>query len=420
MANRIPKSTRRSTAQHSAIRPPRLHGAEAARPAHLREANCRLLLRLLRQRNPCSKAELVRESGLSATTVSVSVSHLRTLGLVTIAGDGESSGGRPPSLIHLNRRRGLVAGADVGGTRLRMVLADLNGTAVSHWATRLSADQKTPEAVVALMQMGLRAMAQQSGLRLRVLHLTVGAPGITDVDRGVVLAAPNLEGWTHCPLAALVKRTMRIPCTVENDVNLAAVGEHAAGQAQDAQNFLFIAMGTGVGAGIFLRGSLYHGVGWSAGEIGYLPVQGLPREQVRLQASGQLERTIGGTGIEARWRTALRHSNVHTEQNLHRLHASEIFDLAAGGNPLAMEVTTVTARLLADAIVTLSLLFNPEVVVLGGGVGAHRTLRAATETFLHENELAHPVLLMSSLGTEAQLSGAIALSLSAVEAYLLC
>ena len=411
---------RRSTTKPNAARRPPLHGVEAARPAHLREANCRLLLRLLRQHSPCFKADLVRESGLSATTVSVSVAHLRTLGLVTISGDGESSGGRPPRLLHFNHRRGLVAGADVGGTRLRMILADLNGTSLSRWTTCLSDEQKTPAGIVALMQTGLREMVREAGTRARVLHVTVGAPGITDVDRGVVLAAPNLDGWTNCPLGALVEQAMRIPCTVENDVNLAAVGEHTVGQARDAQNFLFIAMGTGVGAGIFLGGVLYHGAHWSAGEIGYLPVQDLPREPVRLQATGQLERTIGGAGIEGRWRTALRHSGVSAKDSLSRLHAPQIFDLAAAGDPLALEVTTATARILADAIGTLSLLYNPEVVILGGGVGAHRTLCSMTEAFLHENEFAHPLLRVSSLGTEAQLSGAVSMSLSAAEADLLC
>ncbi len=394
--------------------------AEAARPSQLRESNCRLLLRLLRRDSPCSKADLVRNSGLSATTVSVSIAHLATLGLVEAMGDGESSGGRPPGLLRFNSRHGFVAGADVGGTRLRMMLADLNGRPVANWATHLNDKQKTPRAMVALMQTGIREMARQADVPPRVLHLTVGAPGITDVEHGVVLAAPNLQGWTDFPLRALVEREMKLRCTVENDVNLAAVGEHAEGEARDVQDFIFIAMGTGVGAGIFLRGALYHGADWSAGEIGYLPVHGLPRERVRLHETGQLERAIGGAGVEAQWQKALRRERRSANQSLMQLHAPQIFDLADEGHALAIEVTTATARILADAIGTLSLLYNPQVVVLGGGVGAHRTLCSATENFLRENEFAQPALRASSLGTEAQLFGAVSLSLSAAEAGLLC
>jgi glucokinase len=394
--------------------------AEAARPAQLRESNCRLLLRLLRSSSPCSKADLVRNSGLSATTVSVSIAHMTKLGLVEELGDGESSGGRPPSLLQFHGGHGLVAGADVGGTRLRMMLADLNGRPVAQWATHLGERQKTPRAIVSLMQTGIREMVRQAEVSARVLHLTVGAPGITDVEHGVVLAAPNLQGWTDFPMRALVEREMKVPCTVENDVNLAAVGEHARGEAQGVQDFIFIALGTGIGAGIYLRGALHHGADWSAGEIGYLPVLGMPREPVRLEQTGQLERAIGGAGVEAMWQKALRRERRSGNAELMQLHAPQVFDLADEGHALAAEVTTATARILADAVGTLSLLYNPEVVVLGGGVGRHRTLCSATEAFLRENEFAQPKLRASSLGAEAQLFGAVSLSLSAAEAGLLC
>ncbi len=394
--------------------------AEAARPSQLRESNCRLLLNLLRGNSPCSKADLVRKSGLSATTVSVSIAHMTRLGLIEDLGDGESSGGRPPSLLRFNSSHGLVAGADVGGTRLRMMLADLNGTPVAHWATHLNERQKTPRTIVSLMQTGIREMMQQTDVSARVLHLTVGAPGITDVDHGVVLAAPNLQGWTEFPMRALVEREMKISCTVENDVNLAALGEQYRGEAQGVDDFIFIALGTGVGAGIFLRGALHHGADWTAGEIGYLPVYGMPREPVRLEETGQLERAIGGAGVEAMWQKALRRERRAAKADLMRLHAPEVFDLADEGHTLALEVTTETARILADAIGTLSLLYNPQLVVLGGGVGAHRTLCSATEAFLRENEFAQPKLRASSLGPEAQLFGAVSLSLSAAEAGLLC
>src|ERR1700716_1706049 len=98
-----------------------------SRPAHLRQVNARGLLRLLREHSPCSKADLVRLSGLSAPTVSSAVGYLESLGLVENLGDGESSGGRPPEMLRFNASHGYVAGVDIGGTRLRMVLSDLNG-----------------------------------------------------------------------------------------------------------------------------------------------------------------------------------------------------------------------------------------------------------------------------------------------------
>src|ERR1700692_781535 len=183
-----------------------------SRPSHLRRSNARGLLHLLRQYNPCSKADLVRLSGLSAPTVSSGVAHLESLGLVESMGDGESSGGRPPGLLRFNASHGLVAAADIGGTRLRMMLADLNGTVVSTWSTILLKQQKTPESVCALIDEGLRIMCDETGASTKkVLHLTAGAPGITNVAEGLVLSAPNLASWVQVPLRSMLQRKTGIP-----------------------------------------------------------------------------------------------------------------------------------------------------------------------------------------------------------------
>src|SRR6202163_2704522 len=144
-----------------------------SRPSHLRLANARGLLSLLRGHDPCSKADLVRLSGLSAPTVSSAVSYLESLGLVESIGDGESSGGRPPELLRFNASHGLIAAADIGGTRLRMMLADLNGTVLSSWSTTMLKNQKTPQAVCALIHGGLQSMCRETRTSIKkILHLT--------------------------------------------------------------------------------------------------------------------------------------------------------------------------------------------------------------------------------------------------------
>src|SRR5258707_14899473 len=149
-----------------------------SRPSHLRRSNARGLLHLLRQYNPCSKADLVRLSGLSAPTVSSGVAHLESLGLVESIGDGESSGGRPPGLLRFKASHGLVAAADIGGTRLRMMLADLNGTVLSSWSTTMLRNQKTPQAVCGLIHGGLQSMCRETQTSIKkILPLTAGAPG---------------------------------------------------------------------------------------------------------------------------------------------------------------------------------------------------------------------------------------------------
>ncbi len=391
-----------------------------SRPSHLRQTNARGLLQLLREHNPCSKADLVRYSGLSAPTVSSGIAHLETLGLVESMGDGESSGGRPPGLLRFNATHGYIAAADIGGTRLRMMLADLNGTVIAQSSVLLEAGQKSPEGVCSLVAEGLKAMCRKSGIPLRkVLHLTAGAPGITNVATGVVLSAPNLERWNDVPLRSLLQSAVGVPCMVENDTNLAALGEHWRGAARGIDNFVFIALGTGVGAGIFLHGQLHHGAHWNAGEIGYFGVSGKKRRAVRMRELGQLESAIGGRGIEAEWLKVLHRTSPKATRDLTQLKTSQIFDLAKEGDRAAGEVVRYTAAILSDAITDISLLLNPEIIVLGGGVGSHQELCRETEKLVQRHEFAQPALRSSSLGTQAQLHGALSLSLSSVEEHLL-
>ncbi len=391
-----------------------------SRPSHLRQANARGLLYLLRKNNPCSKADLVRLSGLSAPTVSSGVLHLENLGLIEFVGEGESSGGRPPGLLRFKATHGYVAAVDIGGTRLRMMMTDLNGEIVTQWSTVLLKQQKTPAAVCALIKDGLRIMCEQSGTdRRKLLHLTAGAPGITNVDTGIVLSAPNLKEWNEVPLREMLQQQTGLPVQVENDTNLAAVGEYRRGAAVGVENFVFIAIGTGVGAGVFLRGQLHHGAQWCAGEIGYFGVSGQERKPMQLRRTGQLEGMIGGGGVEQHWLGLLEKHPTPANAELGRLRADQIFDLARDGDPLARETLTFAAGLIADTVADLSLLLNPELVVLGGGIGAHPELCRATATLVERHEFAKPQLRSSALGTRAQLFGAISLSIAAATASLL-
>ena len=390
-----------------------------SRPEHLRQGNARVLLRLLRKHDPCSKADLVRLSGLSAPTVSSAVALLEAHGLIKNIGDGESKGGRPPGLLRFHAHHAFVAGVDIGGTNLRMMLADLNGTVVAQWSTQFAANQRTPRTVCALMRKGLTLLCEQAKVPMRkILHITAGAPGITNVDTGVVVSAPNLSGWNDVPLRTMIAKSMGVPAVVENDTDLAAIGEQWRGAAEDIENFIFVALGTGLGAGIFLRGRAYHGANWCAGEIGYMGLKDKGRQPLRVRSTGQLDRAIGGAGIEAEWRRLLR-AQRKTQANLVGLRATEIFDLAVDGHALAAQIVVYTARILADCLSDLSLALDPELIVLGGGIGCHSALRAGTEKMLNENEFSRPRILSSSLGTQAQLYGAISVSLAAIEDRLI-
>ena len=398
------------------LRKPALHTQTSSRssPALLKQMNARKLLALLRANNPCSRADLVRISGLSAPTVSSVVEYLERNRLVNRLGPGRSSGGRRPDMLAFNSDRGYVAGGDLGGSNIRLALADLDGKIVARW-TMSTRGNRTPKKIVALIHEGLLSLLRQAQIsRSKLRAMALGAPGITDVRAGIVLSAPHLSDWHMVPLRDLLQAKLKLPITVENDVNTAAIGERWAGSAKGVSDFVFLAIGTGIGAGIYLNDQLYHGCDWAAGEVGYLLVSGERFSPVLLKEPGSLEKTLGGNGIQHTW------DKLNAGRNgYHQLRATEIFELATHGDDNARKLLRSSAEALANAVTSISLLLNTSLVVLGGTIGTSEPLVKATRQILKKNDFARPRLAISTLGADAQLHGAIRLALDRVEMSLL-
>ena len=395
-------------------------GIGPGRPELLREVNARRVLRLLRLLGPCSRADLARHSGLSAPTISDGIVYLQKRGFVEPVGPGPSSGGRPPSLLRFNTKLGYVAGADIGTSVIRVALADLNGTILGKWvgSTR---SRSTPGRMAKLIAAGIRELQTQYRIpQEKLVSLGAGVPGITDVKAGIVLSAPILpSGWQAVRLAQLVEHGTGIPVTVENDVNLAAIGESWVGTARGVRNFVFLTIGTGVGAGVFINGRLYHGSDWAAGEIGYLYVPGTDEAPLSIGHPGSLESIIGARGIRRSWQKLCDGSRGTGRQKARYSNVSEIFDLAEKGDRRASMLLQQTARILADAITDVCVILNSSLIVLGGSVGSHPALLEATRRILEHNDFSRPQLALSILGGEAPLLGAIWLALKAAESILL-
>ena len=390
------------------------------RPEFLREVNARQLLRLLRLRGPCSRADLARGSGLSAPTVSSAISYLQEKGLVESIGPGRSIAGRRPSLLRFNSSRAYVLGADIGRSVVRVGLADLDGNLVDKWVAEVP-PHNSPESVARQIIGAARQLRRRHQIPLtKILALAAGVPGITDPRAGIVLSAPILSPrWESAPLRRILEKGSGIVSTVENDVNLAALGESWQGRARDVQNFVFLSIGTGVGAGIFVDGHLYHGSGWTAGEIGYLYLPGTGETPLALRRRGSLESAIGGEGIRNFWLALHGSAGPNGRTRTRRIGAYEIFDLAEQGEKQARVVLQQTARFLADAITNVCVILNSSLVVLGGHLGTHPVLFEATRRILARNEFSRPELALSSLGREAQLFGALWLALRVADARIL-
>ncbi|HUV95883.1 MAG TPA: ROK family protein [Acidobacteriaceae bacterium] len=307
---------------------------------------------------------------------------------------------------------GYVAGVDIGGSNLRLALADRTGVIISKWSCSTTG-VRAADAVIGLICDGVGHLLQQVSVPREALKaIGAGAPGVTDVDEGRVIATSYLMGWRDVPLAAMLEAALNIPSAVDNDVNLAAVGESWLGAAQGARDFVFLAIGTGIGAGIVLNHSLFRGAGWSAGEIGYMLVPGTPNAPRKRDEPGALESMIGGEGIRTEWQKIWSADQTSLSRDLT---ATEIFG-AAASDTLAQTILQQSARMLSHTIYNMSLILNCPLFVLGGGVGLHPALLAATQNMLLQWAVrGRPQLIASQLGPDAQLMGALRLALDTAD-----
>ena len=386
-------------------------------PALMRETNARTILMLLKKLGNCSRADLVRKTGMSAPTVANVIAHLNDLGLIEWVGEGESSGGRRPDNLRFKAEYGCLAGVDIREDAFRILLTDLNATLIEELYEPLPKDSRDPGKVIEVLRGALRTMMQRHNLPWKkLLAMTVGVAGITNTRDGIVLSVGDSSVWRDVPLLEMLRKQFSCALLVENDSNLAAIGEHFRGVAQADESFIFILIttGSGVGAGIFVNGQIVHGASWSAGEIGYLHVPNISSMQPSLYEYGRLEQVLGGPGILRSWNAVGSKSGVKGKI----LKASNVLDLALTGNSTAQKVVHQRARLLKDVVLNLSLTLNPGLFVFGGDLGAHPALLEPTVEMLRKSEIGAARILPSNLGNAAVVWGAVAVAMQDSEQRL--
>ncbi len=366
--------------------------------------NERTVLELIRRRGPLSRAQVARDTGLSKPTVSLALSSLLTAGLVHQV--GRSSGGKGPGalLYEIDPRAGWVVGIDVGRRWVRAAIADITGTIVARRAER--AQVRSSRSVIGQIGRVAHELAAEAGVEWsHVAHATIGSPGVFDPTRGLVEMAPNLPGWGRHGIVQAVREHLGTNVSFENDVNLAALGERARGHGRNVSDFVYLWIGTGTGIGIVLRGELYRGSRGAAGEIGYLPIGiGDPHDPAN-RRRGAFEEAASAAGVV----------RAAEEQGMRSPGSAErVFAAARRGDPAAIRAVELEARRLALAIATIAPVLDPEVVILGGGVGrSGDLLLEPIERELHELSPFRPRILVSALGEDTVLYGAVATALEA-------
>jgi glucokinase-like ROK family protein len=376
--------------------------------AHLvRRLNRSAVLDLIRTGKPIARAEIARKLKMSLPTVMRIVDSLIIEDLVHLSGTIEPSGGRPRPLLEFNANGYGVVGVDLGGTKMYGALANLRGE-ILHEARFPCQDNSAQENLACLVSLIEQLLAQPLPAGMRSRGIGIGVPGVTYSDTGVVSWAPSL-GWRDLPLKKLLSERFAMPVLVENDVNLAALGEYGFGAGKAVSSLVCISVGTGIGAGIVIDRAIYRGHNQSAGEVGYLPpgIEFLGRSYERF---GALESLASGSGIVERARRRLQKQGI--PQPGGELSAEDVFNAARSGERWACQIVEETVDYLSMAIASVSVLLDPEVIVLGGGVARSADiLIEPIQQRLVGLVPSLPRILQSPLGYRAAVMGAIMLVL---------
>lgn len=258
-------------------------------------------------------------------------------------------------------------GIDVGGTKIRAVCVDCAGRFLRQ--ALAPTPKHRPEALAQIVRL-IKGLSDSS-----TMSVGIGVPGPVDFRRQIVRTLPNLQGWKNVPLSKIIQKQTGLPCTTDNDAKCFLLAEMKIGAAKGRKNVLGLVIGTGVGGAIAINGEIYRGADGFAGEAGHMVISGKAgHHSSRNECS--LEALASGEAV--RWRALSQLSQAHsgrkTALSPDGLNSKAVFYAARKGDALASEIVGECAADLGVGIANLVNILNPEIVVIGGGLGAQLDL----------------------------------------------
>lgn len=319
--------------------------------------------------NGISRVELARQLNLTRAAITAIINDLQAIGLVNEV-EGKYPSGRKPIVLEINSERGYVAGIDMGVTHVTILVANFAAHVIRDGEWPINVDDG-PEAVLKQIDAHLREVLNEEGLKVEDLKaICLGVPGPVVLEGGMVSEPPIMPGWDKFPIKKYVKTFWKVPFTLGNDAELGAIGEWAYGAGRGEKNLAYIKVGRGIGAGLLLDGQIYHGADGSAGEIGHITIE----ENGPLCSCGNrgcLEAMAGGNAVA---RIAMDYVKRGHRTELSRIHPVEsiqshdVITAACSGDLVAQQILSEAGAHLGTAISSLVNLFNPSMVIIGGGV----------------------------------------------------
>ena len=376
----------------------------------LREGNRRAITSLLAAAGPMSRADLVRGTGLSRTTVSSLVGELITSGHVVETTDRgrphKGGSGRPPLLVALTTPGGGVAGVDIGHRHVRVAVADRRGVVLAEETGAVDVDEDGAAALDRAARMVRRAL-DVAGLPvsdLAAVGMCVPAP----LDRRSARVRTRiLPGWRDLSPADELRRRLAVPVFADNDANLGALAEVGHGAARGATDVVYVKIASGLGAGIVLGGRLHRGATGIAGELGHVQV-GEDGQVCRCGNRGCLETLVSAPRL-----VELLQPAYDEELSLER-----VLELDGSGDAGVRRVLSDAGRAVGRALADLCNSLNPELVVVGGPLGSSTSLgeaiRGSVERYAQPDTAAALRVVPGELGDRAEVVGAVSLAIARV------
>ncbi|MGX7827558.1 ROK family protein [Actinokineospora sp. 24-640] len=358
------------------------------------------LLRLLRDGQARTRAELVSETGLARSTVRARLDSLVDAGLVTDRGNGASTGGRPASQFVFNARSRLVLAAEVGATHATVAVTDLTGEPLA--TERLALDiADGPDKVLGLLTNTWRGLVEPLGAP--VAGVGIGLPGPVEHSTGRPTNPPIMPGWNGYDVPARVAADFDVPVLVDNEVNLMALGEHTRFHPAE-QHMIVVKVATGIGSGLISNGELHRGAVGAAGDLGHILAPGAGEVPCRCGNTGCLEAVASGPAIAARL----------TEAGIPAETSADVVALVQSGNPTAGQAVRQAGRDIGEVLAGGVSLFNPSLIVIGGSLSnAGEMLLAGVREAIYRRSLPlateHLRIVPSQTADNAAMLGAAAM-----------
>lgn len=373
------------------------------KPELLGEMNKTLILDYLRKNGPKSRADIKRALGLSFPTVSTNVVDLIESRMIIEMGNSDNAIGRKATLLEFNSNLGYVLGVDIGRTNIHMMVCDLSG-GIIYTASSEKVTQQTVEAFLEQVDSEFERVLLGAGInRDALLYISIGIPGIVDEKEGKHRLAPFMEPLLDIRLDLYMNEKYGIPTVCSNGVDFGAIGEKWKGAGRNYQNIVYINYGIGIGSALILNGELYSGSNGAAGEVGYM-LPGIHFQRDTFDEEGVMEKLISGFELERR---------VVLQNNMPYSGIKELFsrkdDQDSPGAVLVNEVKEHVGLML----VNLVSLINPEIIILGGGIGRQFAVNYSDyfKNFLGAHVPYVPNIVPTELGDNANLLGAVAYAL---------